>query len=64
MDEILTVEEVAVMLKTKKCTIYKMCKDKKIPALKVAHKWRFKKSLLMIWIDEQVSKQIKEYYHG
>jgi excisionase family DNA binding protein len=44
--EIMTVKEVAVYLKMKPVTIYKLAKEGRIPAFRVASFWRFKKDLI------------------
>jgi len=53
MDEILTVEEIAKYLKVKPVTIYKLCKEGKIPASKIGIFWRIKKDLFIKWMDEE-----------
>ena len=50
-DEILTVKETAEYLRVKPITIYKLCKEGKIPACKIGFLWRIKKSEIEKWID-------------
>ena len=52
-EEILTVKEVASLLKVKTRTIYRMLKQQQIPAFKVRNQWRFKRSAIMEWINKQ-----------
>ena len=52
-DEILTHEEVSKWLKIPKSTLYKLLTEKKIPAVKIGKHWRFKKSVLLEWIDNK-----------
>jgi excisionase family DNA binding protein len=52
--EILTLEEVALYLRLRPQTIYKWAQEKRIPAVKLGKEWRFRKSILDRWIDEQI----------
>ncbi len=52
--EILTLEEVAQYLRLKPQTIYKWAQEKRIPAVKLGKEWRFRKSILDRWLDEQL----------
>ncbi len=53
MEELLTLEELAKYLKISKPTLYKMVEKGKIPALKVANQWRFKKDDINKWLEKQ-----------
>ena len=52
MPEIMTVEEVARYLRVTEKTIYRLLKRKGIPASKVGHQWRFRKSLIDEWLQK------------
>lgn len=52
--EILTVEEVASYLRLKPQTIYKWAQGHRIPAAKLGKEWRFRRSILDRWLDEQM----------
>ena len=52
-DPILTLPEVAVLLKVAEKTVYPMAQRGQIPAFKVRGQWRFKHDDLDAWIDEQ-----------
>lgn len=52
----MTVKEVAKYLKMKPVTIYKLSKQGKIPAFRVASFWRFKKDLIDKWLIEESRK--------
>ena len=54
--EIMTVKEVAVYLKMKPVTIYKLAKEGRIPAFRVASFWRFKKDLIDKWLSDESRK--------
>ena len=52
-DPILTLPEVAVLLKVAEKTVYTMAQKGQIPAFKVRGQWRFKNDDLDAWMDEQ-----------
>lgn len=52
-DPILTLPEVAILLKVAEKTVYTMAQSGQIPAFKVRGQWRFKHQDLELWIDEQ-----------
>ena len=52
-DEILTIRQVAELLKINEKTTYKLASEGKIPGFKVGGSWRFRRSDLDRWIDEQ-----------
>ncbi len=56
--EIMTVKEVASYLKMKPVTIYKLAKEGRIPAFRVASFWRFKKDLIDKWLGEESRKNL------
>ncbi len=49
----LTIKEVAVMLKVKPVTVYKLLSLSMIPGVKVSGCWRFNKSSIHDWIDNE-----------
>lgn len=56
-DEILTLPEVAGLLKVAEKTVYTMVKRRDIPAFKVGGQWRFQRTDLLSWIELQKKKQ-------
>jgi excisionase family DNA binding protein len=52
-DEILTLPEVALLLKVAEKTVYTMAQGSELPAFKVRGQWRFKRSDLDAWIEQQ-----------
>lgn len=54
-DEIMTVEEVAKLLKLKPQTVYKWAQEGQIPAAKLGKEWRFRRSILDEWIDASIA---------
>lgn len=53
-NDILTLEEVAAYLRLTPQTIYKWAQEKRIPAAKLGKEWRFRKSILDRWLDDQI----------
>jgi len=52
-DEILTLAEVALLLKVAEKTVYTMAQGGEVPAFKVRGQWRFKRDDLDHWIEQQ-----------
>ena len=53
-DEILTVAEVAVLLKVAEKTVYTMAQNSELPCFKVRGQWRFRRQDLDSWMVSQV----------
>lgn len=52
-DDILTVRDIAEMLKLAEKTVYSLVADREIPGFKVGGSWRFRKSEIDRWIKEK-----------
>lgn len=52
-EEILTIQEVSVLLKSHPDTIYKLARKGEIPSLRVGKNWRFRKKSLEAWLEQQ-----------
>jgi excisionase family DNA binding protein len=52
--DILTLEEVASYLRLTPQTIYKWAQEKRIPGAKLGKEWRFRKSIIDRWLDDQI----------
>ena len=55
-----TINELADYLKMRPITIYKHAAAGKLPGFKVGSKWRFKKSTIDRWIEEQENSRYKK----
>lgn len=55
-DEILTIREVASLLKIGEKTAYTMAQSGELPAFKVRGQWRFRRADLDAWIRDQVEQ--------
>ena len=61
--EILTIEEVAAYLRLKPQTIYRWAQEKRIPAAKVGKEWRFRRSVIDRWLDDQMFGDGSQFGH-
>jgi len=61
--DILTLEEVALYLRLKPQTIYKWAQEKRIPAVKLGKEWRFRRSILDRWLNEQMLSDDSGFSH-
>ena len=52
MTELMTVEEVAAYLRVTKKTVYRLLKGGRIAATKVGHQWRFDRTLIDKWLQQ------------
>ena len=61
--EILTLEEVAEYLRLKPQTIYKWAQERRIPAVKLGKEWRFRRSIIDRWMNEQMLSEESGFSH-
>jgi excisionase family DNA binding protein len=59
-DEILTIREVADLLKINEKTAYKLASAGRIPGFKVGGSWRFQREEIGNWIKRKVEEQQRE----
>lgn len=52
-DEVLTIREVAALLKLAEKTVYAMANAGELPAFKIRGQWRIRRTELERWMDEQ-----------
>src|SRR5690349_4266489 len=52
MENIMTIREVADLLKINEKTVYKLAADGRIPGFKVGGSWRFDRSTIANWIEK------------
>ena len=53
VENLMTVKEVATMLRVSPQTLYKMLEQRNIPAVKIGNQWRFDPDQIRDWIREQ-----------
>ena len=58
---ILGIKEVANYLKIKQQTVYRLVKERKIPALKIGGQWKVKQEHLDKMFDEMLQDKLKEF---
>jgi excisionase family DNA binding protein len=56
MENLLTVKEVAALLRVSAQTLYKMLEQGDIPAVKVGSQWRFDREKIRAWIDSRAAE--------
>jgi excisionase family DNA binding protein len=54
-DSLMTVKEIAALLRVSPQTLYKMLELGEIPAVKVGSQWRFDREKIKSWIEGQSS---------
>ncbi len=47
MNDLLTVEEAAAYLRVSRATVWRWCKTRKVPAVKIGREWRILRATLM-----------------
>jgi excisionase family DNA binding protein len=52
MDEILTAEEAAELLKVHKRTVYRLAEEGAIPGTRIGHRWRFSKKNILDMVSK------------
>lgn len=56
MQNLLTVKEVAALLRVSAQTLYKMLDNGEIPAVKVGSQWRFDRDRIREWLQQHSSE--------
>lgn len=59
-DEILTLPELAQLLKVAEKTVYTMAQKREVPAFKVGGQWRFRRTDVNAWIDAKTRRAGEE----
>jgi excisionase family DNA binding protein len=54
-EKLLSTDQLANYLKIDKFTVYRLVRQKKIPAFKVGSQWRFKKSMIDAWLRQNMN---------
>ena len=50
MDRLMTIDEVAAVLRVSRFTVYRLAKGRAIPATKIGRQWRFQKEEITRWL--------------
>jgi excisionase family DNA binding protein len=62
--EVMNVREAAAYLGLTPDTLYKHATESGLPAFKIGNRWRFRKSLLDRWMDEQIAQRSAARCHS
>jgi excisionase family DNA binding protein len=63
MENLMTLREVARMLRLSRQTLYKMLKEGSIPAVKIGSQWRFEREQVRTWLmnrDPELDRETRE----
>jgi excisionase family DNA binding protein len=63
-NDILTIDEVAELLRIPRSSVYKLAQQGKIPAQKVGRHWRFHRGTLVKWIAGELNPKITRFHVG
>ncbi len=50
LPEVMTLNEAAAYLRIPKSTMYKLCREGRIPAQKIGRQWRFHRQAIKAWL--------------
>ena len=53
MDKVMTVQEVAQLLRVHQTTIYRLLRGNGLPGFRVGSEWRFSRQAVVAWIKEK-----------
>ncbi|MDP3731893.1 MAG: response regulator [Candidatus Omnitrophota bacterium] len=53
-ENLMDIQQLAEYLQMNKMTVYKLARQGKIPAFKVASEWRFRRDLIDVWVMRQI----------
>ena len=53
----MTIDEVALYMQVSRFTVYRLAKERTIPASKVGHQWRFQREEIERWMREQYGRE-------
>jgi len=60
MENLITVNEVAKYLGVNNETVYRMCRIRKIPCYKIGRRYLFKMQNILLWLESNAQKVIKD----
>ena len=63
-NSLLTPEELAEQLRIPKSTLYKLCNDGEIPAVKVGRHWRFDRQRVDRWLADKFAESESGHRHS
>ncbi len=57
MNRLMTIEDVADYMQVSRFTVYRLAKDRSIPATKIGRQWRFQKEEIDQWMRERFHRE-------
>jgi len=63
-DEVLTIQEIAALLKLADKTVYSMAQEGELPAFKVRGQWRVRRADFEAWIEHQAKRATSKGRRG
>ena len=60
LDEIMTIEELAVYLQLHPLTVRSLARAGELPTFKVGRQWRVKRDMLDDWLEEKSMQNLKQ----
>lgn len=60
MNQLMTIEEVAAYMRVSRFTVYRLAKDRSMPATRIGRQWRFQKEEIDRWMRDQYQKDRRQ----
>ena len=57
MERLMTIDEVASYMQVSRFTVYRLAKERAIPASKVGRQWRFQREEIERWMRDQYPRE-------
>ena len=61
-NDVMTLKEVAKYLGLHVMTVYKLTRERRVPAVKIGGQWRFKRGVLDDWLENQMHRHSPASY--
>ena len=61
--EVMNIREASQYLGISRETLYKYVLEEQIPAFKLGNRWKFKKTLLDLWMEEMSTGRLEQIIH-
>jgi excisionase family DNA binding protein len=61
MHDLLTVEEAAAYLRVSRATVWRWCKSRKVPAVKIGREWRILRQTLQDIVEHGLPQETVEH---
>ena len=61
MQPLMTISEVASYMRVSRFTVYRLAKDRSIPATKIGRQWRFQKEEIDRWLRDENHEEVRRF---